>query len=243
MLSKRLLAIANYITPGNRLVDVGTDHAYLPIYAVKQGICPSALAADVRPGPLEAAKRHIREQGLECRPGISAEGPETKPGDVTQNTAGGYVATRLSDGLHAIAPREGETLTISGMGGILIKSILSECPSVRDSFAEIILGPQSDVPLLREWMSARFTIAEDTMIEEDGKYYPVIRYVPGGETLTRTQLRYGKSRCETAGEYVKKEAAVKRQILERLPEGHERRREILADLEVIEEALAEWRIL
>lgn len=70
-LSLRLSAIADMVTTGNRLVDVGCDHGYLPVYLIQQKKIPSAIAMDVRKGPLSRAKEHIRQYGLEStyRPG------------------------------------------------------------------------------------------------------------------------------------------------------------------------------
>ena len=59
ILSKRLQMLANMVTKGNRVVDIGCDHAYLSIYLVESGICPGGLAMDVRKGPLSAAEESI----------------------------------------------------------------------------------------------------------------------------------------------------------------------------------------
>ena len=80
-LSDRLEMIASFVEPGNRLADIGTDHGYVPIYLVQTGRVPSALAMDVRKGPLLRAEEHIREAGLS-----------------------GRIQTRLSDGLKKLAP-------------------------------------------------------------------------------------------------------------------------------------------
>ena len=64
-LSLRLSAIADLVTEGNRLVDVGCDHGYLPVYLIQQKKIPSAIAMDVRKGPLSRAQEHIRQYGLE----------------------------------------------------------------------------------------------------------------------------------------------------------------------------------
>ena len=66
-LSKRLQAVANLVSPGMRLVDVGTDHAYIPIYLTEKGKIPSAIAMDINKGPLERAEEHIKAHGLEGR--------------------------------------------------------------------------------------------------------------------------------------------------------------------------------
>ena len=109
-LSKRLEAIASMVTPGNRLVDVGCDHGYLPIALVRRQIIPSAIAMDVRSGPLGRAKENIEAYGLNP-----------------------YIETRLSDGLEALQPGEGDTLSVAGMGGPLIERILSRNVEVSHS--------------------------------------------------------------------------------------------------------------
>ncbi|MCF0134631.1 MAG: SAM-dependent methyltransferase, partial [Blautia sp.] len=121
-LSLRLKAIADLVTPGNRLVDVGCDHGYLPVYLVQESIIPSAIAMDVRKGPLERARANIRMYGYEA-----------------------FIKTRMSDGLAELRAGEGETLVIAGMGGPLMESILAAKPEVRESFREMILQPQSDI--------------------------------------------------------------------------------------------------
>ena len=93
-LSSRLLNCANMVQPGNVAIDVGTDHGYLPIYLLEQGICPHVLASDIREKPLEAAKRSARRAGISK--GISFY---------------------LSDGLKDIPTDEFQTVICAGMGG------------------------------------------------------------------------------------------------------------------------------
>ena len=128
-LSLRLCAIADMVTEGNKLVDVGCDHGYLPVYLLLNKKIPGAVAADVRKGPLSRAEEHIFQYGLEE-----------------------YIETRLSDGLSAIAPGEGDTLVIAGMGGPLMERILTEGKTVRETFQEMILQPQSDIPHFRHFI-------------------------------------------------------------------------------------------
>ncbi len=154
-LSLRLSAIADLVTTGNRLVDVGCDHGYLPVYLIQQKKIPSAIAMDVRKGPLSRAKEHIRQYGLEE-----------------------YIQTRLSDGLENLKAGEGDTLVIAGMGGPLMERILTDGQSVRDSFSELILQPQSDISHFRRFIQSQgWKIAEEKMVEEDGKFYPMMRVV------------------------------------------------------------------
>ena len=122
-ISRRLCAIADMVTEGNRLVDVGCDHGYLPVYLKLQGRIPGAIATDVAEGPLSRARAHIEQYGL-----------------------GSYIETRRCDGLADIGHGEGDTLVIAGMGGPLMERILADGRSVWEDFQEMILQPQSDIP-------------------------------------------------------------------------------------------------
>ena len=166
-LSLRLTAIADMVTEGNRLVDVGCDHGYLPVYLLLNNKIPGAIAMDVRKGPLSRAEEHIKAYGLE-----------------------NYIETRLSDGLDALTPGEGDTLVIAGMGGPLMERILTQGKAVRDTFSEMILQPQSDLPHFRHFIRAEgWEIEKEDMILEDGKFYPMMRVVPWetGDAVTYTK--------------------------------------------------------
>ena len=155
-LSKRLQAAAGLISEGNRLVDVGTDHGYIPIYLVENKKIPSAIAMDVKTGPLSRAEEHIRQAKLNA-----------------------YITCRLSDGLERLQPGEGDSLLLAGMGGNLMIRILMNRTNVRDSFQEIILQPQSAHALVRKEMEAAGWCTEkEDMILEDGKFYPMMRWIP-----------------------------------------------------------------
>ncbi|MDO4518980.1 MAG: class I SAM-dependent methyltransferase [Eubacteriales bacterium] len=159
-LSERLSAIADMVTSGNYLVDVGCDHGYLPIDLARSGKVPSAIAMDVRPGPLAHAKENIAAHQLCDR-----------------------IETRLSDGLEKLEKsdmisNQGAkwTLVIAGMGGPLMERILEDGKNVREYFSEMILQPQSDIPHFRTYIrSAGWEIVEEKMIFEDGKYYPMMK--------------------------------------------------------------------
>ena len=154
-LSLRLSAIAEMVTEGNRLVDVGCDHGYLPVYLVLEKKIPCALAMDVRKGPLSRAREHIDAFDL-----------------------GEYIQTRLSDGLQKLKPGEGDTLVIAGMGGPLMEKILTEGRPVLDSFRELILQPQSDIRHFRRFLRGEgWEIVQENIIQEDGKFYPMMKAV------------------------------------------------------------------
>lgn len=155
-LSKRMEAVAAMVTPGYKICDVGTDHAYIPIYLVQSGANPSALAMDLREGPLSRADEHIRDYHLEDR-----------------------IATRLSDGIEALQDWEADSLIIAGMGGEVVLHILKAFPEKCRHFKEMILQPQSDVDKVRRYLRENdFKIVDEDMILEDGKYYPMFKVVP-----------------------------------------------------------------
>ncbi len=154
-LSDRLTAIAEMVTEGNRLVDVGCDHGYLPVYLMLQHKIPGAIATDVGKGPLTRAQEHIAQYHMEA-----------------------YIETRLCNGLSEIRSGEGDTLVIAGMGGPLMERILSEGRHALPGFQELILQPQSDIPHFRRFvMQNGYQIIQEEMILEDGKFYPIMKVV------------------------------------------------------------------
>ena len=103
-LSQRLKLIAAFVPQDSRIADIGTDHGFVPIYLAKQGRIKSALAMDVRKGPLERAAVHIKEAAVSDIP----------------------IETRLSDGLQKLKPGEADTVIVAGMGGELELRILRD---------------------------------------------------------------------------------------------------------------------
>ena len=130
LLSKRMQMVANMATPGNVLADIGCDHGFVSIYLVENKICPKVIAMDVNEGPLLRAKEHIEERGL-------AE----------------YIDIRLSDGMEKLALEEAEGVLAAGMGGRLVIRILSDYIEKAKSLKEVILQPQSELHLVREFLT------------------------------------------------------------------------------------------
>ena len=157
VLSKRLQALTDMVTPGLRIVDVGCDHGFLSIYLVSQGICPGVFAMDVNQGPLERARQHVAEYGLEE-----------------------YIDIRLSDGLEALQPGEAQGMVCAGMGGRLMQRILTRGREQVAVMEELVLQPQSELSAFRCFLRENgYGIIEEKMIWEEGKYYPMMRAVPG----------------------------------------------------------------
>lgn len=229
-LSKRLSAVASMVTEGNRLVDVGCDHGYLPLYLYLNKKIPSAIAMDVRPGPLSRAREHIAEYGLEK-----------------------YIETRLSDGLLALSPGEGDTLTIAGMGGPLMERILTAKEEVRESFRELILQPQSDIPHFRRFLGEiGWEIVEEEIVLEDGKFYPMMKAVRGeartvpGDMLYTPEEAFGglllKKRHPVLKLYLERELRIRNEILEKLKEAaaDDRRKEVEEERRLVLTALEQY---
>lgn len=237
-LSKRMQALADLVSPCTKFCDVGTDHGFLPIYLIQAGKCQSAIAMDLRKGPLERAKEHIAEQQLE---------------DV--------IETRLSDGVQRLAVGEADSVLIAGMGGQVTIHILTEGLEVCKHLKELILQPQSEIQEVREFVFRHgFRLLAEDMVEEDGKYYPMMKLVhesqlQEGQPLeeiernmihrspseySQLELLYGPmliaKHHPVLQAYLKKDLKRQEAILSKLPDLQEER--ILARRQVVEENIA-----
>lgn len=195
-LSNRMEGVIAMVTLHNSVCDVGCDHGFVSIALVERGISPKALAMDVNEGPLCRADKHISEAGLEHK-----------------------ITTRLSDGLKEYEKGEAQTLIIAGMGGPLIQDILSFDKEKSRSFSELILSPQSEIPEFRMFLSeSGYEIKDEEMILEDGKFYVIIKAVPGERVmLTEDQLAFGpvllEKRHPVLKEFLDNEANKKQTVL------------------------------
>ena len=206
ILSERLNAVADLVTPGLRLADIGTDHAYIPIFLVEQGRIPSAIAMDINRGPLKIATEHIREYRQEDR-----------------------ISTRLSDGLKELKAGEADSIITAGMGGTLIIRILQDNKAVVDSLKEMILQPQSEIGKVREYLVENgYSIVKENMVIDDGKYYSMMKAVKGdAKRLEEEELEYGplllKEAHPVLKEFLEREIKIQTQILTSLEEGNSER--------------------
>lgn len=187
-LSKRLAEVASFVTCGNRIADVGTDHGYVPVYLVQAGKVPYAIAMDINKGPLKHAEENIMRYGL-----------------------GGQIETRLSDGLCAYNKNEADTIIIAGMGGALIIRILSAQYDKWKDCGELILSPHSEQEAVRRYLCDNgMSVIRESMLIDDGKYYTVIKAARGEQQYESTaQYRYGQllleRRDKVLFEYLKRE--------------------------------------
>lgn len=155
-LSARMQALADMVSRGSVVCDVGCDHGWVSIYLVQQGIATRVYAMDVGIGPLERAKEHIRSYNLE-----------------------NYIETCLSDGLAALQVGEADCMVCAGMGGPLMMRILTEGREKAKAMKELILQPQSEIALFRRGLRQEgYKIVREDMVLEEGKFYPMMKVIP-----------------------------------------------------------------
>lgn len=187
-LSKRLNLIVDYIENCDTLVDIGTDHGYIPIYAVKNGICKNAIASDINRDPLDKAKLNSIFESVD------------------EN-----IDTRLGSGLETIKSGEAQVAIIAGMGGNLIRDILEADKDKVKSLDYLILQPAQNPEVLREYLytNGYEVIAEDLCIDEE-KYYELFKVrAKDGEVTELDSIYYEispkllRDKHPLMGEYIK----------------------------------------
>ncbi|MRH71120.1 tRNA (adenine(22)-N(1))-methyltransferase TrmK [Lactobacillus reuteri] len=184
-LSARLACVASLVPAGARVADIGSDHAYLPAALVLDGKINFAIAGEVVKGPYENAVHEIKDHQLE-----------------------GQVIPRLADGLAAIEPADKvDTITIAGMGGSLIASILEKGKDKLTEIKRLVLQPNVGESQLREWlMNNHYQIMTEKIIEEDNHIYEIIVAEPSVVPFrySKYELDFGPFLLENKGPIFKK---------------------------------------
>lgn len=159
------------IPPQAAVADIGTDHAYIPIYLTEHRLARRVVAMDVGKGPLERAREHVRQYGYEDR-----------------------IELRLSDGLEQLRAGEADTMVAAGMGGPLMIRILEQGRDRVKELKTCILQPQSQMAEVRKYLEERqMQVTKEDMVEEDGKFYPILKVEHGKESsLSPLELQYGR---------------------------------------------------
>ena len=150
-LSDRLSTATHYVRDGAIVADIGTDHAYIPIFLTLEGRVKHAIASDINEGPILRARENILEYGLE-----------------------GKITTRISNGLNGIEQYEPTDILICGMGGELIADIIDACEYVKKSNIRLILQPMTSIYELRSYLKNGFLTIDENIVYEDGKFYQII---------------------------------------------------------------------
>lgn len=152
-ISKRLLCCAGLVPQGCRLADIGTDHGYLGIHLLREGVARHVTASDLRPQPLARARENARQYGVDDR-----------------------MDFLLSDGLCGLDPSQIDTIVCAGMGGDLIIRMLQPCAWLRDARYTLILQPQSAGQALRRYLAEEgFAVDTETLVQDAGFLYTVLR--------------------------------------------------------------------
>lgn len=181
-ISKRLEAAASFARQGARIADIGTDHAYLPIYLYAKGVIRGGVASDINEGPTDRARLNIRAWGAESA-----------------------IEVLRTDGLSGIESYDPEDIFILGMGGELIARIISDAPWVREG-KRLVLQPMTHPEILREYLYKNgFTVTDEALVEED-KIYQIIcaEYVGVSEDADAAELMFGKRNIARGGELLTK---------------------------------------
>lgn len=198
-ISYRLERVASNVHYGGVVADIGCDHGFTSIYLMENKLAKHIIAMDINKGPLERAKAHVLEYGME-----------------------NDIELRLSDGAKKLQKGEADTLLISGMGGMLITKILNDSEEIVGDVKELVLSPQSDVGAVRKCVhDMGFEIADEEMLKDQGKYYLVIRAVRGEEKYNLEEdYIYGKKLAEKKdrvfGEFLIKERERVNKVLNKL---------------------------
>lgn len=166
-LTPRLLTIAKQVKQGAKVADVGTDHGYIPIWLVENGICDRVIASDINEGPTDNARKAIAAEGYT-----------------------GQIEARLGGGLMPYEMGEVDTVIIAGMGGLLIADILSERPEMTASVNTFILQPMQAQKELRKWLHEHdFYIKSEHLSREGNRIYEIL-VVEHGPQNVEDDLRY-----------------------------------------------------
>ena len=223
-LSKRLQTIADFVKKDAVVADIGTDHAHIPIYLIKNNIISKAYACDINAGPLEKAKENINYYGVK------------------------NIELRLSNGLEKLKTDEADTVIIAGMGGELIIDILDRGQGFFDKKNTFILSPHTKIEEVRNYLLRKgLKILKEDMCIDEGKFYTVmeVKCIENKEMYSEAELLYGKYLIENKHpvliRFLKKEEAKYISILSNIGLNEERKTELRHRLDIIEETINEMQ--
>ena len=181
MISKRLKTVADMVTEGYRVADIGTDHGYVPIYLIKENKVPYAYAMDINEGPIRSAIANVENEGFEDK-----------------------IEVIQSNGMEKLRDGMAQSVVIAGMGGELIVEILKNSPVI-NTIEELILSPHRDNDIVRKYLHLiNWKISEEKMLIDGGKYYTIIKAVSGVEQpYSSIEYEYGKLLIEEKNNILK----------------------------------------
>lgn len=167
-LTPRLQAVAGLVPQGAAFADIGTDHAYLPVWLLLNGRIDRAIASDINAGPLSRARKTAEEYGCTAR-----------------------ISFRLGAGLAEVRPEEADTVAIAGMGGETIAQILTDAPWLREQGTLLLLQPMSAPEDLRYYLWHNgYAIRSETLVREGQKFYLILEAAAGRDTPPGREAEY-----------------------------------------------------
>ena len=171
-LDGRLNSVGKFVRQGAEFADIGTDHAYLPIYLLKTGRISSAVASDINEGPLCSARENAKEMGLFDK-----------------------IRFILTDGARGLEKFGLTDIAIAGMGGELITDIIEGSPFLRDEKIRLILQPMSKQAHLRRYLAERgFEIIIEDYSSSASKFYVTmcVEYIGTPREIDEYEAEFGK---------------------------------------------------
>lgn len=166
-LTQRLFEVAKLVPAGVCFADIGTDHAYLPVYLVEQGKIVKAIAGDIVSGPCQAARNTVGQYNM-----------------------GKNIEVRLGSGLTVLASGEAQCIAICGMGASTIIDILEASFPLACEAQRLVLQPMAGAPLLRKYLVEHgWKLVAEALAEEPGHLYEIIA-AERGESLGYSEVEY-----------------------------------------------------
>ncbi len=220
-LNVRLCSAAEFVRQDAVFADIGTDHAYLPIFLLKKGIIRTAVCADINKGPLERAKENSRLNGVADK-----------------------ISFYLTDGASELSGLGITDYAICGMGGELIAKIISEAPGLKEKGVNLILQPMTRQSTLRRYLAAEgFSVQKESYTSEGTHHYVCMlaSYTANKETIDAIEAEIGFKNAEIVNKdlqiaYLKS----KLHAYDKLIEGKKNGGNSTADEEKIREAIASY---
>lgn len=221
-IGKRLGMCASFVRQGARIADVGTDHAFLPIWLVAKGVSPCAVATDINELPAQKARANIKKYKMDDK-----------------------VTAFTCDGLEKVSPEDVDDIIIAGMGGEVIWGIIDRAKWLCDKKYRLILQPMSRADNLREGLlSAGFVIIDEQPVCEGDRLYTVIcaEYAPDGVQYAPSDIYFGGLRGKTdslSRRYFARQARLLASRVKGLEKGSREEAQLLAIIDELEKAAEE----
>ena len=169
-LDERLTCIERMIGKCARVVDIGTNHGFLPVHMLQMGLCEQALLCDISADALKRAKRTVAEEGIGQRATLC-----------------------VTDGLKGLELHKGDVISICGMGARTIAHILEGAPE-----QPVVMQANVELKFLRRHLeSIGMRIVDEDVALAGGRYYVILRAEPGSEEpLSEYEAHIGRKLME-----------------------------------------------